>query len=57
MEKNVEYLKLKEVIAMTKISKATIYRRLNAGEFPQPKRLSPRTIRWLKQDVEQWMVR
>lgn len=51
-----EYLNLKDVIDKTKISRSTIYRRLGSGRFPEPKRLGPKTLRWLKSDIEAWMV-
>ena len=48
-------LKLKEVRRLTRLSKATIYRLLNSGEFPRPIRLGVRAVGWRREEVEQWL--
>ena len=48
-------LKLQTVRAMTGLSDSTIYRKLAAGEFPQPIRLSARCTRFRAGDVTAWL--
>jgi len=48
-------LKLKDVISMTSLSKASIYRQLNAGTFPSPIRLGPRAVAWVMSEIEEWI--
>lgn len=48
-------LKLKDVIAMTSLSKASIYRQLKEGTFPAPVRLGPRAVSWILSEIEEWI--
>jgi prophage regulatory protein len=48
-------LRLGEVIEMTGLSRATIYRYEDAGEFPKRRRTGPNSVRWLDEDVIKWM--
>lgn len=48
-------LKLKEVIAMTSLSKASIYRQVNAGTFPNSIKIGPRATAWILSEVEHWI--
>ena len=49
-------LRLPEVTEITGLSKATIYRRLAAGEFPAPVKVGPKSIRFRADDVEAWIA-
>ncbi|MDX0946212.1 AlpA family phage regulatory protein [Sinorhizobium medicae] len=48
-------LKLREVMSMTSLGSSTIYRRMKAGKFPQPKQLSEACVRWRESEIEKWM--
>ncbi|MDZ5457889.1 helix-turn-helix transcriptional regulator [Azohydromonas lata] len=48
-------LKLQTVRAMTGLSDSTIYRKLAAGDFPQPIRLGTRCTRFRAGDVTAWL--
>ncbi|MDX0955689.1 AlpA family phage regulatory protein [Sinorhizobium medicae] len=48
-------LKLREVVSMTSLGSSTIYRRMKAGKFPKPKRLSEACVRWRESEIEKWM--
>ncbi|BBP45868.1 hypothetical protein THMIRHAS_12410 [Thiosulfatimonas sediminis] len=48
-------MRLKEVIEVTGLSRTTIYRKVKAGEFPQRKQLSARSVGWLESDVTAWI--
>ncbi len=48
-------LKISTVTQATGLSRASIYRRLAAGTFPAPVRLSTRCTRWQAADVRAWI--
>lgn len=48
-------IKLKDVIDMTSLSKATVYRQVNNGTFPSPIRLGPRAVAWVMDEIEDWI--
>ena len=50
----ISFLSLRDVIAKTRLSKATIYRKESAGEFPRRVAISVGCVRWLASEVEQW---
>lgn len=49
------FLKLKDILEMTKISRSEIYRKINLGEFPKPIKIG-KMSRWVKSEVEAWML-
>lgn len=53
-------LRLREVLAITNLSRSTLYRYIAQGRFPKPKKLNPAfgskgAARWLSSDIEQWI--
>ncbi|TQE93279.1 MAG: AlpA family phage regulatory protein [Spiribacter salinus] len=46
---------MKDVCELTRPSRATIYGRMWHGEFPQPKRIGSRTVRWPLSAVRAWV--
>ena len=53
-------MRLPEVLELTGLSKSTLYRRMKAGEFPQPVRLGGprcRAVGWLADEVYAWIDR
>ena len=48
--------RLPAVLEATGLSKATIYRLLERGEFPPRVKLSPRCVGWRAVDVEAWLA-
>ena len=49
------FLRLKEVEQMVGLSRASIYRHMDRGDFPHPVRVGPRAVRWRLRDIEQWI--
>ena len=49
------FLRLKEVVQMVGLSRASIYRLMDSSDFPHPIRVGPRAVRWRLRDIEQWM--
>ena len=50
-----ELLSLSDVIAITNMSRATVYRSMNAGTFPQSVRISAARIAWKASTINAWM--
>lgn len=50
------FLRQPQVLAFVPISKSTLWRRITAGTFPAPLKLSPRVTVWRVEDVRYWIV-
>ncbi|MCG6359173.1 AlpA family transcriptional regulator [Vibrio fluvialis] len=50
------FLKLKEVMEKTALSRSAIYRKMNEREFPESVSLGERAIAWVESEVDEWMV-
>ena len=48
-------LRLKEVEQMVGLSRTSIYRLMDSGDFPHPIRVGPRAVRWRLRDIEEWI--
>ncbi|QYJ77927.1 helix-turn-helix transcriptional regulator [Shewanella acanthi] len=48
-------IKLKEVIEITCLTKATIYRMIAAGKFPKQVSLGDRAVAWIESEIEGWI--
>ncbi|HEY5780338.1 MAG TPA: AlpA family transcriptional regulator [Lysobacter sp.] len=48
--------RLPDVKARTGLSRSEIYRRVAAGEFPQPVKLGERASAWSSAEVDSWIV-
>ncbi len=49
------FLKLKEVMEKTALSRSAIYRKMSDGEFPQSVSLGDRAVAWVEGEVDEWM--
>jgi len=49
------YARMPEVVQRTGLSRATIYRKMDRGEFPQSVRLSANVIAWYERDLQGWL--
>lgn len=47
-------LSKKEVVARTGLSAVTIWRRIQAGDFPKPRQLTPNRVGWTETSIEEW---
>lgn len=50
-----KFMRLPAVIEHTGLSRRTIYRKMEAGEFPQSVRLGPQAVAWRESEVARWM--
>ncbi|WP_075709657.1 AlpA family transcriptional regulator [Vibrio panuliri] len=55
-ERPMRFLKLKEVMQKTALSRSAIYRKMNDGEFPQSVSLGDRAVAWVESEVDEWMA-
>ena len=49
-------IRLREVMALTGLARSTIYKYVEAGTFPQPVPLGGRSVGWVEQEVEDWVL-
>lgn len=50
------FVRLPEVRRRTGLSTATIYRKMDRGEFPKRKQLSVNAVAWYESDLNAWMA-
>lgn len=48
-------LRLNQILDLTGLSRATLYRKIAAGTFPPPYRISERCSGWRTGEVEVWL--
>ncbi|WP_333573257.1 helix-turn-helix transcriptional regulator [Sphingomonas sp.] len=49
------FLRLKEVLRRTSLSRATLYRKIQKGTFPKQVRIATRCAGWRESAVNEWM--
>ncbi|MCC4783967.1 AlpA family transcriptional regulator [Vibrio splendidus] len=52
---NNAFLKLKEVIDKTALSRSAIYRKMNDGNFPLSVNLEARVVAWGEGEINDWV--
>lgn len=57
MDYSKKLLKLQQVTERVAQSKSTIYRGMVNGSFPRPLRLGSRMVRWLSDDIDNYLSR
>lgn len=50
------FLRLRAVMQRTDLTESTLYRLIQAGEFPAPFKISERTIAWREDLIDQWCL-
>lgn len=48
-------LRRREVETITGLSRSTIYRLMQKGDFPKPVRIGPGAVRWKVSDIKAWI--
>lgn len=57
MTENIDrFLRLDEVLHITGLSCATIYRRIKEGTFPKQIRIGPNSVAWRQSAIAKWML-
>ena len=54
--KTMKILRLKDVINRTGLSRATIYRQMKKGHFPNAIKISQRAIGWIESEIDEWIM-
>ncbi len=49
------FLKLKEVMEKTALSRSAIYRKMSEDAFPKSVNLGNRAVAWIESEVDEWM--
>ncbi|WP_311885728.1 MULTISPECIES: AlpA family transcriptional regulator [unclassified Pseudomonas] len=49
------FLRLDEVLHITGLSCATVYRRMKEGTFPKQIRIGPNSVAWRQSAIAKWM--
>ncbi|MGZ5029030.1 MAG: helix-turn-helix transcriptional regulator [Methylobacter sp.] len=55
MQESSNIIRLRRVIEKTGLSRSTIYKLINLGDFPKKIKLSERTMGFLESDVDAWI--
>ena len=50
------YLREQQVLEVTTLSRATLWREIKAGRFPRQVRLSPGRVGWRVSEVTRWLA-
>lgn len=50
------FLKLREVLFSTGLSRSTIYKYIADGLFPKPVSLGERSVAWVEDEVNDWLI-
>ena len=48
-------LRIGEVLERVGISKSTLWRWIQAGQFPKPINLGPRAVGWIEEEIDEWI--
>ena len=48
-------LRRPEVESLTGLSRARIYEKMTAGEFPRPVRTGLRAVAWVESEIDDWL--
>ena len=51
-----KFLRIKDVINMTGLSRSTIYQNIADGKFPAQIKLGLRCVAWSSEEVNNWML-
>jgi prophage regulatory protein len=49
-------VRLPEVLHRTGLSRSTVYRRVELGQFPKPYPLSTRIVAWSENEIDEWIA-
>lgn len=55
MDSEIRMVSVKEVMAVTGLSRTTLWRRVRQGTFPIPRQLGPRRFAWLNNELNEFL--
>ncbi|EHC9866027.1 MULTISPECIES: AlpA family transcriptional regulator [Vibrio harveyi group] len=50
------FIKLKEVMHKTALSRSSVYRKMDEGKFPKSISNGDRSVVWKESEIEEWMM-
>jgi len=50
------FLRLKEVLHITGLSRNTVYRRIREKTFPKQIRIGSNSVAWRQSEIDKWML-
>ena len=50
-----EFLTIKEVCLIARISRQTVYNMVSNGQMPPPKKVGVKSIRWPTAEIREWL--
>ncbi len=50
-----KFVRIKEILEITGLSKATIYRYIAEDKFPKPVSLGGRAVAWIDNEIDDWI--
>ena len=53
---SLQFLRIRDVCQMLRISKPTLWRLRRSADFPAPTQLSDRAIGWSRDDIQTWVA-
>ncbi len=52
---NKRIIRLPDVLELVGLSKATIYRYIQEGSFPKPRKIGSRAVAWATAEIDEWI--
>jgi prophage regulatory protein len=49
-------LRLREVVSRVGLSRATVWRKIRARDFPAPLALGPQSVGWIEREIADWIA-
>lgn len=54
-EQQLRFIRMRDVVNKTGLSQASIYRRMNEGQFPSSISIGANRVAWVEHEVDEWM--
>ncbi|WP_176470612.1 helix-turn-helix transcriptional regulator [Vibrio metoecus] len=54
-ESNIRLIRFREVLAMTGLSRSSMYRFIEENQFPAQVQLGGRAVAWVESEVQEWI--
>ncbi|ENH7394710.1 AlpA family transcriptional regulator [Vibrio vulnificus] len=53
---NIRLIRFREVLAMTGLSRSSVYRSIEENQFPTQVQLGGRAVAWVESEVQEWIT-
>ncbi|EGQ9634503.1 AlpA family transcriptional regulator [Vibrio cholerae] len=53
---NIRLIRFREVLAMTGLSRSSVYRFIEENQFPTQVQLGGRAVAWVESEVQEWIT-